>query len=74
MDSDKLKLITEDSETMLNTLKDFNKYNKKYNISCYGQLLVDADFYKKYNFKDRFKDILPFVVSLKPIRKERKNK
>lgn len=67
MDSDKLKLITEDSETMLNTLKDFNKYNKKYNILCYDQLLVDADFYKKYNFKDRFKDILPFVVSLKPI-------
>lgn len=67
MDSEKLKLITEDSETMLNTLKDFNKYNKKYNISCYGQLLVDADFFKKYNFKDRFKDILPFVVSLKPI-------
>lgn len=67
MDSKKLKLITEDSETMLNTLKDFKKYNKKYNILCYGQLLVNADFYKKYNFKDRFKDILPFVVSLKPI-------
>ena len=67
MDSDKLKYISEDSETMLKTLKDFNKYNKKYNISCYNQLLVDADFYKKYNFKDRFKDILPFVVSLKPI-------
>lgn len=67
MDFEKLKLITEDSETMLNTLKDFNKYNKKYNISCYGQLLVDADFFKKFNFKDRCKDILPFVVSLKPI-------
>lgn len=67
MDSDKLKYISEDSETMLNTLKDFNKYNKKYNIICYNQLLVDADFYKKYNFKDRFKDILPFVISLKPI-------
>lgn len=67
MDSDKLKLITEDSETMLNTLKDFNKYNKKYNFSCYGQLLVDADFFKTYNFKDRCKDISPFVVSLKPI-------
>ena len=67
MDSEKLKQITEDSETMLNTLKDFNKYNKKYNLSCYGQLLIDADFYKKYNFKDRFKDILPFVISLKPI-------
>ena len=67
MDSEKLKLITEDSETMLKTLKDFKKYNKKYNISCYGQLLVDADFFKKYNFKDRFKDVLPFVVSLKPI-------
>lgn len=67
MDSEKLKLITEDSETMIKTLKDFNKYNKKYNISCYGQLLVDADFYKKYNFKDRCKDISPFVVSLKPI-------
>ena len=67
MDSEKLKLITEDSETMLKTLKDFNKYNKKYNISCYGQLLVDADFFKTYNFKDRVKDIAPFVVSLKPI-------
>lgn len=67
MDSDKLKLITEDSETMLNTLKDFNKYNKKYNILCYGQLLVDADFFKTYNFKDRIKDIFAFVVSLKPI-------
>ena len=67
MDSNKLKLITEDSETMLKTLKDFNKYNKKYNILCYGQLLVNADFYKKYNFKDRCKDISPFVVSLKPI-------
>ena len=67
MDSEKLKYISEDSETMLKTLKDFNKYNKKYNIICYNQLLVDADFYKKYNFKDRFKDILPFVVSLKPI-------
>lgn len=67
MDSDKLKLITEDSETMLNTLKDFNKYNKKYNILCYGQLLVDADFFKTYNFKDRVKDIFTFVVSLKPI-------
>ena len=67
MDSDKLKLITEDSETMLNTLKDFNKYNNKYNLSCYNQLLINADFYKKYNFKDRFKDILPFVISLKPI-------
>ena len=52
---------------MLKTLKDFNKYNKKYNIICYNQLLINADFYKKYNFKDRFKDILPFVVSLKPI-------
>ena len=31
MDSEKLKLITEDSETMIKTLKDFNKYNKKYN-------------------------------------------
>ena len=67
MDSEKLKLIIEDSETMLNTLKDFNKYNKKYNISCYGQLLVDADFFKSYNLKDRVKDISPFVVSLKPI-------
>lgn len=67
MDSEKLKYISEDSETMLNTLKDFNKYNKKYNIFCYGQLLVDADFFKKYNIKDRFKDILPFVISLKPI-------
>lgn len=67
MDSEKLKLITEDSETMLNTLKDFNKYNKKYNIICYNQLLINADFYKKYNFKDRFKDILPFVISLKYI-------
>ena len=63
MDSDKLKYISEDSETMLKTLKDFNKYNKKYNIICYNQLLVDADFYKK----DRFKDILPFVISLKYI-------
>lgn len=67
MDSEKLKYISEDSETMLNTLKDFNKYNKKYNIFCYGQLLVDADFFKKFNIKDRFKDILPFVISLKPI-------
>lgn len=67
MDSDKLKYISEDSETMLKTLKDFNKYNKKYNIICYNQLLIDADFYKKYNFKDRFKDILPFVISLKYI-------
>lgn len=67
MDSEKLKYISEDSETMLKTLKDFNKYNKKYNIICYNQLLINADFYKKYNFKDRFKDILPFVVSLKPI-------
>ena len=67
MDSEKLKYISEDSETMLKTLKDFNKYNKKYNIICYNQLLVDADFFKTYNFKDRFKDILPFVVSLKPI-------
>lgn len=67
MDSDKLKYISEDSETMLNTLKDFNKYNKKYNIFCYNQLLINADFYKKYNIKDRFKDILPFVISLKPI-------
>lgn len=67
MDSEKLKYISEDSETMLKTLKDFNKYNKKYNIICYNQLLVDADFYKKYNFKDRFKDILPFVISLKYI-------
>ena len=67
MDSDKLKYITEDSETMLKTLKDFNKYNKKYNIICYNQLLINADFFKTYNFKDRFKDILPFVVSLKPI-------
>ena len=67
MDSEKLKLITEDSETMLKTLKDFNKYNNKYNISCYGQLLVDANFFKTYNFKDRVKDIAPFVFSLKPI-------
>lgn len=67
MNSEKLKYISEDSETMLNTLKDFNKYNKKYNIICYNQLLINADFYKKYNFKDRFKDVLPFVVSLKPI-------
>ena len=67
MDSEKLKLITEDSETMIKTLKDFNKYNNKYNILCYNQLLINADFYKKYNFKDRFKDILPFVISLKPI-------
>ena len=67
MDSEKLKYISEDSETMLKTLKDFNKYNKKYNIICYNQLLVNADFFKTYNFKDRFKDILPFVVSLKPI-------
>lgn len=67
MDSEKLKYISEDSETMLKTLKDFNKYNKKYNIICYNQLLINADFYKKYNFKDRFKDILPFVISLKYI-------
>ena len=67
MDSEKLKYISEDSETMLKTLKDFNKYNKKYNIICYNQLLINADFFKKYNFVDRFKDILPFVVSLKPI-------
>ena len=67
MDSEKLKYISEDSETMLKTLKDFNKYNKKYNIICYNQLLINADFYKKYNYVDRFKDILTFVISLKYI-------
>ena len=67
MDSNKLKYVPEDFETMLKTLKDFNEYNKKYNIICYNQLLVNADFYKSYNFKDIFKDILPFVDSLKPI-------
>lgn len=58
-----------DSETMLKTLKDFKKINKRYNISCYNQLLINVDLYRFEggDFKEIFKELSPFYNSLKPI-------
>lgn len=57
-----------DSGKMLKILKDFKKINKRYNISCYNQLLINTDFYRlEEDFKEIFKELLPFTFSLKPI-------
>lgn len=63
-DNTKKHLINKEcAKGMLKDLKDFKKFNKKYNFICHSHFVHDFYFFRKYNLS-RYNEMEPFFYPL----------